>query len=259
VFLALVSPALPIGCSEEPDPPHQKWVLVDTESLTGFYVGKTEGGLLTIRVDDYEYLAGRSPTTPPLEPPTEVYGTLYPDAAGTMIQLTGTMYGSFGTTYFTLRSSDDSSGDHVFSGTYSDLNGSFGGAFASPADTGYFGGYVGSMDSVQVYCGSYTGDSLQGRWHFAVRAPVLKGAGIASDTSVVLGFTGTILGSEETGPVTLVGTANGELSLSGEGSLDGGAASGSWTLSADFDAGTWNADRMQVDTTAVMAHELVDR
>ena len=115
------------------------------------------------------------------------------------------------------------------------------------------------MDSVQVYCGSFAGDSLQGRWHFAVRAPVLKGAGIASDTSVVLGFTGTILGSESTGPVTLVGTANGEIGLSGEGSLDGEAASGTWTLSAGFDAGTWVADRMQADTTASQLHELVDR
>jgi hypothetical protein len=260
VFLALITPALPIGCSEEPDPPHQKWVLVDTDSLTGFYVGKTEGGLLTIRLDDYDYLARRPPTTPPLVPPTEVYGTLYPDHADTMIQLTGTRYGSFGTTYFTLRSSDEYSGSgYVFSGTYSELNGSFGGAFASQADTGYFGGYVGSMDSVQVYCGSFAGDSLHGRWHFAVRAPGLKGAGIASDTSVVLGFTGTILGSEETGPVTLVGTANGELSLSGEGSLDAGAASGTWTLSAGFDAGTWIADRMQAVPTAALAHELVDR
>src|SRR5688500_17842455 len=58
--------------------------------------------------------------------------------------------------------------------------------------------------------GTFAGDSLHGRWHFAVLAPALRGAGFASDTSVVLGFNGTVSQSGGNGLVTLAGTANGE-------------------------------------------------
>lgn len=243
------------GCAGDgPDPPKRNWVLVGTDSLTGFYVGKTEGGLLTIRVEDFEYLTRRPPTTPPLEPPIEVYGTLYPDHADTVIQLTGSLSGSRGSSHFTLVSSGHSwGGVYQLSGTYSDLTRSFGGLFTSPSDTGYFGGYVGWMDSVQVYCGSFAGDSLHGNWHFAVRAPFLRGAGVASDTSVVLAFDGTVSGHGAMGPVSFAGTANGELSLTGAGSLDAETASGTWALSGGFDSGTWSAERMPADSIAVLA------
>jgi hypothetical protein len=258
LVLLLLASVLVLGCAgEEPDEPNRKWVLVGTDSLTGFYVGKTEGGLLTVRVEDYEYLARRPPTTPPIVPPTEVYGMLYPDHADTLIQLTGTMHGSHGTVSFTMRSSDYYLGTgYNFSGTYSYQTLSFGGAFTSPSDTGYFGGYVGSIDSVQVYCGSFAGDSLHGQWHFAVLATVLKGAGIASDTSVVLGYNGTVSQSGGNGLVTLAGTANGELGLSGAGTLGGETGSGTWALSGDFDAGTWTADRMRPDSTTARFQKL---
>src|SRR5688572_25602158 len=87
LVLLLLASVLVLGCAgDEPDQPNRKWVLVGTDSLTGFYVGKTEGGLLTIRVEDYEYLARRPPTTPPIVPPTEVYGL---SGAGTLGGETG--------------------------------------------------------------------------------------------------------------------------------------------------------------------------
>lgn len=244
----LLASTILAGCSEDEPNRTGQWELVDADTLTGFYVGKTEGGLLTIRVEHYEYLAPQSPATPPLVPPIEVHGTLFPDDADTVIHLTGGILGS----HFTMQGPG-----YYFSGTYSDLT--FGGAFSSLADTGYFGGYVGTMDSVQVYCGSFTGDSLQGHWHFAVRAPVLRGAGVASDTSVTLGYDGTVSGPGPTGSVTFAGTANGVLTLQGEGTLSSESGSGTWLLSGGFDAGTWTADRMRVDSTAAaLAQELAN-
>ena len=253
--VVLFAAVLLAGCGgDEPDPQRYHWVLVDADSLTGFYLGRTTGGLVTIRVEDLAYEELPSPATPPLPPPIEVYGTLFPDDAGAALPLTGYMFRSSGTTHFEMYSSDYG---YRFAGTYSNQGWSFGGLYTSPSDTGYFGGYVGSIDSVQVYCGSFAGDSLGGHWHFAVRAPALRGAAFASDTSVVFAFDGTLSDPSLPASLTFAGTG-GDLSLNGSGALDLDTGSGVWALGA-FDSGTWAADRMRADSTTASIEEVVDK
>ncbi|HEU5310652.1 MAG TPA: hypothetical protein VFV24_04285, partial [Candidatus Eisenbacteria bacterium] len=145
-------------------------VLIGTDYLTGFYLNRVLGGRVMITVQEYEPSSQRSPTRPGAASPTEVLATLEPDDGDPPILLTGTFTRLPSGT--TIRFSG---AGYDFGGSYSKESLTFTGGFTGPGGNGVFGGYLGPADSVPVYCGTFEGTLLGGRWHFAVRDRLMRG------------------------------------------------------------------------------------
>ena len=252
VICALLALVAFHGCGDDDDDPERDPVLIGTDYLTGFYLNRVLGGRVMITVQEYEPSSQWSPTRPGGASPTEVLATLEPDDGDPPILLTGTFTRLPSGT--TIRFSG---AGYDFGGSYSKESLTFTGGFTGPGGNGVFAGYLGPADSVPVYCGTFDGTLLGGRWHFAVREDrLMRGAAVSVDPAATLAFSGSV--SEAGPPWTLIfgGTGPADFNVSGQGTADPDTASGTWALSGDADSGTWSAGRMPPDSSASISERL---
>ena len=155
VALLSVSIALWIaGCGDDEQP--TEYILAGSYSITGFYIGPLEGGHLSIQVDRWT-AKDRSGSAGPLRPsgslPVGMRVTLRPDDGSAPIELVG--YGNTTTA--------SGGGYQVNEGSFYD--GRFFGYLSGPKGNGYCRGLAGAPDSIEVYLGTFSGDTLNGRWN----------------------------------------------------------------------------------------------
>ncbi|HSE44206.1 MAG TPA: hypothetical protein VLA89_02645 [Gemmatimonadales bacterium] len=230
------------GCSDDEEP--IEYVHAGSFTITGFYVGAAEGGHITILVDRWAEKRSsgtRSPLRPANDFPVGLHVTLRPDDGGAPIQMVG--YEGNGGMWA-------EGGGYQFSqGFFSTMEGRFGGYVYSPKGTAYCLGLVGSADSIETYLGTFSGDSLSGRWCFVApdtfatqldpAATGLLGYAMDSDSRHLYGFDGSYTPSDTAYAVEVSGPLSGPLigSWYGSGTLtsDKSFASGS------SDIGAWSA------------------
>jgi hypothetical protein len=146
-----------------------------------------------------------------------VTGCLY--LGGSCVALTGT--------YDTqTKALNVSGGGYTFTGTWA--NGRIEGTFTGPGVDGLFVVHGSTRETVQVYCGTYTGDS-DGIWNLVRRASVLSG--VYNDVS---GDSGELSGTLNNNAVSVSFTGG-----SASGTLSGSVMSGTWQT-ADGSSGTWS-------------------
>lgn len=240
-LIALAGALWVVGCSEDDDA--QGYVHVDTKRITGFYVGPSEGGHLSIVVDRYAQKASAltellAPASSPLQ---GVHATLIPDDGSAAIRLAGNE--ELGSIRFT--------GDgYDFTMATNNYAAPFAGSYTGPNGNGFFRGYAGVPDSVRVYLGAFTGFFVAGRWHFAVQDSTLMGVAVDSVTAAVLTFEGDFADDFD---VHGVFSANSQ-DWFGHGTLDqNGDASGTYVLDASHYgdwAATWYMPAATASTSA---------
>lgn len=116
-------------------------------------------------------------------------------------------------------------GQYTFTGTYS--NGTISGSFTGPG-SGSFVAHSNARETVQSFCGTYTGDS-DGIWNLLRRGSTVSG--VYNDVD---GTTGQLSGSASGNNVSITFTGG-----SASGSISGSQISGTWQTS-DGASGTWS-------------------
>jgi hypothetical protein len=227
-LLALTIPVWSAGCSDDDD--STEYVQVDTKRITGFYVGQSEGGHLSVVVDRYaeKAPARKAPLHPAASPPDGVHATLTPDDGSAAIQLTGNE--TSGSLHFTGSGYDFTMATNNYAAPLS-------GSYTGPNGNGYVRAYAGTPDSVRVYLGAFTGFFVAGRWHFAAKDSSLIGVAVDSVTAALLTFEGDF--ADEFDVAGVFGPTS--QSWFGHGTLDqNGDASGTYVLDASH-YGDWVA------------------
>lgn len=156
--LVAISSAMWIaGCGDDEEE-KKEYIQVGHSTVTGFYISSYEGGHLYIVYDQWGERT-RTGLAAALHPsndlPVGARVILTPDDGSAPIELLG--YGN---------TTSASGGGYRFDLSYID-GGRMEGFIASPHGGGYCRGLVGSPDSIDVYLGTFSGDTLTGRWNFA--------------------------------------------------------------------------------------------
>lgn len=244
-FLALLvipGAAWVAGCGDDEE--SIDYVHAGSLTISGFYIGAAEGGHITILIDRWAEKRGSGPPSP-LRPANDVpiglHVTLRPDDGGAPIEMVG---------YETNGGMWAEGGGYQFSqGFFSKVEGRFAGYVYSPKGTGYCIGLVGSVDSIQVYLGTFSGDSLSGRWSFVTpdtfafyhdpAATGLLGYAMDTDSRQLRAFDGfytpndTAYAVDVSGPFTgpLIGSWHGSGTLTADKSFASGTSDiGAWSV-----------------------------
>ncbi|HKO22436.1 MAG TPA: hypothetical protein VJX91_07260 [Candidatus Eisenbacteria bacterium] len=229
-----------VGCGGDEEKPKQ-YVLRNHYDVTGFYIGPLEGGHMSLEIDQWGENPGSvAPLRPSSPLPVGLHVILTPDDGSAPIELTG--YGNTSTA---------SGGGYEFStGSFGD--GKLFGYITGPHGSGYCQGLVGADDSIEVYLGTFAGDSLHGRWNFIAPDTSVTGTfpdqttfiGMAFDSADAYGviFLDGYYRQSPTQPgygVDISGFGPGSLTWSGSGllTLDKGSASGTSSV------GAWSVTR----------------
>lgn len=244
-FLVIPIALWTAGCAEDEE--QIEYVHAGSFTITGFYIGPAEGGHMTILVDRWSEKT--SPGIPaPFRPaqifPIGVHVTLRPEEGGAPIEMVG--YESNGSMWA------EGGGYRFSSMFFSEMEGRFAGYIYGPKGNGRCMGLVGSADSIPTYLGSFSGDTLSGRWSFVTPdtfafyhdpdATGLLGYAMDTDSGDLLYFDGYYTPSDSGYAVSV------------SGPLPPGPLIGSWhgagTMTADksFASGTsgigaWSATR----------------
>jgi hypothetical protein len=243
-LLVILGAAWVAGCGNDEE--SIDYVHTGSFTISGFYIGAAEGGYITILVDRWAEKRGSaipSPLRPANHPPIGIHVTLRPDDGGSPIEMVG---------YETNGGMWAEGGGYQFSEQFlSTMEGRFGGFIYGPKGTGYCIGLLGSVDSVQTYLGTFSGDSLSGRWSFVTpdtfafqldpAATGLLGYAMDTDSRKLYGFDGSYSPNDTAYAVEVSGPLSGPII---------GSWHGSGTLTADksFASGTseigaWSATR----------------
>lgn len=215
-------------------------------TISGFYIGAAEGGHITILVDRWAEKRGSgtpSPFRPSNNLPIGVHVTLRPDDAGAPIEMVG---------YETNGGMWAEGGGYQFGqGFLSEMEGRFAGYVYGPKGTGYCIGLVGSVDSIQTYLGTFSGDSLSGRWSFVTpdtfafyhdpAATGLLGYAMDADSRELRAFDGFYAPKGTAYEVDVSGPLSGPLIASWHGS--GTLTADKSLASGTSDIGAWSATR----------------
>ena len=241
-LVAIAAATWVAGCSDDEEK-KKEYVLADHTTVTGFYITPFEGGHLVAVFDLWgeKASAGLAATLgPPSNLPVGARVTLTPDDGSPPIELVG--YGN--TTVAT-------GGGYSFSvGAFYD--GTLQGYISTPRGNGYCRGVEGSPDSIEVYLGTFSGDTLKGRWDFVAPDTSVgttypnqtNFVGLAFDSagvSRVISLDGYYVPST-TGPgygVAISGFGPGTSNWFGHGLLSADKSSASGTS----DVGDWSATR----------------
>ena len=152
-LLVIPAAAWIAGCSDDEEP--TEYTHAGSYAITGFYISPFEGGHMSARVDRWTAKGGAAPAAslrPSESLPLGLRVTLTPDDGSAPIELVG--YGNTTTA--------SGGGYQVSQGSFSD--GRFFGYLSSPKGSGYCMGMAGTPDSIEVYLGTFSGDTLKGRW-----------------------------------------------------------------------------------------------
>ncbi len=232
------------GCGDDDNPANPGGGGGPTQTqLTGGFIGGGDGGKLTLTV-----------ATGTLAPPRPglragavdvgATGTLDLDGGG-LVSLSGT----YDTVTDSLNLSDGLPGGYAFVGVYDTTGADPGiiGGYTGPNGNGLWGCFVGTESTVKVFCGSFenAGMTVSGRWSLIIIADRLIGGMVATGSSDIIGFEGTVTGSSNPRILSMAGEEAG-VELTGAGAWDTTTndLSGTWSTSdsgtqAPIDNGTW--------------------